>query len=97
MLFTYRIKELGERKQMVQRQFAAALEIDITPPMYSEIECGDCRDKREQITIIARLLQIDDNELAILWFADKFIAIIGTEKDLAPKAFKIALKNVNDN
>ena len=33
MLFADRIKELREKKQMVQRQFAAALELDM--PMYS--------------------------------------------------------------
>jgi transcriptional regulator with XRE-family HTH domain len=51
MLFADRIKELREKKQMVQRQFAAALETDT--PMYSKIERGDRRAKREQITVIA--------------------------------------------
>jgi transcriptional regulator with XRE-family HTH domain len=46
MLFADKIKELREKKQIVQRQFAAALEINT--PMYSKIECGDRRAKREQ-------------------------------------------------
>ena len=71
MLFADKIKELREDRQMVQRQFAAALEIDT--PMYSKIERGDRRVKREQITVIARLLQIDETELVMLWLADKFI------------------------
>ncbi|MDR1672600.1 MAG: helix-turn-helix domain-containing protein, partial [Bacteroidales bacterium] len=41
MLFADRIKKLREKKQMVQRQFAAALETDT--PMYSKIERGDRR------------------------------------------------------
>jgi len=93
MLFAEKIKELREDRQMVQRQFAAALEIDT--PMYSKIERGDRRVKREQITVIARLLQIDETELVMLWLADKFIAAIGTEKELAPQAFKVALQNAN--
>jgi transcriptional regulator with XRE-family HTH domain len=90
MLFADRIKELREKKQMVQRQFAAALETDT--PMYSKIERGDRRAKREQITVIANLLQIDESELVTLWLADKFAAAIGRETELAPKAFKIALE-----
>ncbi len=93
MLFADKIKELREDRQMVQRQFAAALEIDT--PMYSKIERGDRRVKREQITVIARLLQIDETELVMLWLADKFIASIAAEKELASQAFKIALQNVN--
>jgi transcriptional regulator with XRE-family HTH domain len=90
MLFADRIKELREKKQMVQRQFAAALEIDT--PMYSKIERGERRVKREQIAVIAKLLQIDEKELVTLWLADKFIIAIGTERELAPQAFKIALE-----
>ena len=93
MLFAEKIKELREERQMVQRQFAAALEIDT--PMYSKIERGDRRVKREQITVIARLLKIDENELVMLWLADKFIAAISAEKELASHAFKVALQNVN--
>lgn len=93
MLFAEKIKELREDRQMVQRLFAAALEIDT--PMYSKIERGDRRVKREQITIIARLLQIDETELVMLWLADKFNAAIAAEKELASQAFKIALQNVN--
>jgi transcriptional regulator with XRE-family HTH domain len=92
MLFAEKIKELREDRQMVQRQFAAALEIDT--PMYSKIERGDRRVKREQITVIARLL-IDETELVMLWLADKFIVAIAAEKELASQAFKIALQNVN--
>jgi transcriptional regulator with XRE-family HTH domain len=64
VLFADRIIELREKKQMVQRQFAVALETDT--PMYSKIERGDRRAKREQITVIAKLLQIDETELVTL-------------------------------
>jgi transcriptional regulator with XRE-family HTH domain len=56
------------QKQMPHRKFAAALEIDT--PMYSKIDRGDRRAKREQITIIAQLLQIDENTLITLWLTD---------------------------
>ena len=66
--------------------------MEIDTPMYSKIERGDRRAKREQITVIARLLQIDETELVMLWFADKFIAAIDAEKELAAQAFKMALQ-----
>jgi len=95
MLFADKIKELREKRQMLQRQFAAALEIDT--PMYSKIERGERRAKREQITVIAKLLQVNESELVTLWIADKFIADIGTETELAPKAFKVALEKAKKN
>jgi len=73
---------------MLQRQFAAALEIDT--PMYSKIERGERPAKRKQITIIAQLLQTNENELVSLWLADKIIATIGNEKEFAAQTLKIA-------
>jgi hypothetical protein len=52
-------------------EFDAALEIDA--PMYNKIERGDHRDEREQITVIAQLLQTDENTFVSLWLADKII------------------------
>lgn len=93
MLFANKIKVLREKKQMVQRQFSTALETDT--PMYNKIERGERRAKREQITVIAKLLQIDETELVILWLADKFITATCTETELAPKAFKVVLEKDN--
>ncbi|HOH55896.1 MAG TPA: XRE family transcriptional regulator [Paludibacteraceae bacterium] len=93
MLFADIIKELRKKKQIVNRKFDTTLEIE--NPMHHKIERGDRRAKREQITVIARLLQIDETELVMLWLADKFIATIGAEKELAPQAFKVALHNAN--
>jgi hypothetical protein len=52
-------------------KFAAALEIDT--PMYSKIKRDD-RAKQEQITVIAQLLQTEEDMLVSLWIADKIIA-----------------------
>lgn len=93
MLFANKIRQLRGEKKLLQRQLAAALEIDT--PMYSKIERGDRPVKREQITIIAQLFQFDENELVTLWIVDKIISAIGTEKELASQAFKIAQQKVN--
>jgi transcriptional regulator with XRE-family HTH domain len=87
ILFVDKIKEL-RKKQMAQRQFTATLKIDT--PMYSKIERGDRCAKREQINVIAKLLQTEEDTLVTLWLADKIITTVGNEKEVANKAFKIA-------
>ncbi|MDR1552922.1 MAG: helix-turn-helix domain-containing protein [Prevotellaceae bacterium] len=91
MLFADRIKELREKKQMVQRQFAAALETDT--PMYSKIERGERRAKKEQIPIIAEILQTDPEELLALWLANQVSAVVADEHKVADKALSIAKQN----
>jgi len=88
MLFANKIKQLREEKELLQRQLAAALEIDT--PMYSKIERGDRRAKREQIPIIAEILQMNEKELLTLWLADKIVEVIENEKETATQALKIA-------
>ena len=68
MSFGNRIKELRESKELLQRQLAASLEIDT--PMFSKIERGERRAKREQVIKLARLLQTDENELLTVWLAE---------------------------
>jgi transcriptional regulator with XRE-family HTH domain len=77
-MFTEKIKQLREERQMPQRQFAAALEIDTAT--YCKIEKGERRVKREQIQIIAKLLKINQNELLTLWLADQVYDVIKGEK-----------------
>ena len=52
MLFADKLKELREKKQLLQRQLASALEIDT--PMYSRIERGERKAKREQVILLAK-------------------------------------------
>ena len=78
MLFAERIKQLRGEKQLLQRQLAAILEIDT--PMYSKIERGDRRAKREQIPIIAKILQTDEKELLSLWLADQVTEVVENDK-----------------
>ncbi len=54
MLFGNKIRELRDKQGLLQRQLAAALEIDT--PMFSKIEHGDRMAKREQVIKLAELL-----------------------------------------
>ena len=78
-IFGNKIKTIREEKQIPQRQLAAALEIDTAT--YCKIEKGDRRAKREQIKVLAKMLEIDSKELIRLWSADKVYDIIAEEED----------------
>lgn len=92
MLLGNKIREFRDEQKLLQRQLAAALEIDT--PMFSKIERGDRRAKREQVVKLAELLHQDENELLKLWLADKVIDAVGNENDSALKrdAIKVAQK-----
>jgi len=92
MQFTKRIKQLREERQMPQRQFAAALEIDTAT--YCKIEKGERRVKAEQVVIIADLLKTDKDELLALWLADQVTAVVADEKKVADKALNIAKQKI---
>ena len=88
MIFGNKIKELRDEQGLLQRQLAAALEIDT--PMFSKIERGDRRAKREQVIKLAELLHQDENEMLTLWLADKVLDVVEGEEELGNNAISIA-------
>ena len=94
MLFGDKIKELREEQGLLQRQLAAVLEIDT--PMFSKIERGDRRAKREQVIKLAKYLQQDEKEMLTLWLADKFIDAVEDEqeRDLCNDAIIVAQEKI---
>lgn len=77
MQFGETIKQLREEKELLQRQLAASLEIDT--PMYSKIERGERKAKREQVIALAQLLNANEEELLTIWLSDKIIEDVGDE------------------
>ena len=94
MLFGDKIKELREEQSLLQRQLAAYLEIDT--PMFSKIERGDRRAKREQVIKLAEYLHQDEKEMRTLWLADKFIDAVEDEqeRDLCNDAIIVAQEKI---
>ncbi len=90
MFLEKRIKELREEKGLLQRQLAAELEID--SPMYSKIERGERRAKREQVIKLAKLLKADENELLTLWLAGQVYELVKEEKNVI-EALKLVEKS----
>ncbi|MFC5271397.1 helix-turn-helix domain-containing protein [Adhaeribacter terreus] len=91
MHFGEKIKVLRESKELLQRQLAATLEIDT--PMFSKIERGERRAKREQVIQLAELLKTDSKELLSIWLADQIFELIANE-DSALDALELAEKRI---
>jgi transcriptional regulator with XRE-family HTH domain len=91
MLFADRIRRLRELKQMPQRQLAAALEIDTAT--YCKIERGERRAKREQVSILADLLETDKDQLSNLWLAEQIYSVVKDEEN-AEKVLDIVHESV---
>ena len=79
IIFGNKIRILREENQIPQRELAAALKIDTAT--YCKIEKGDRRAKREQVTVLADLLEVESKDLLRLWSADKVYEIIAEEED----------------
>lgn len=80
MIFGKKIKELREKRGLLQRQLSAALDIDT--PMYSKIERGERKAKRSQIPIMAKIFDVDEKELLTIWLADKVLESINDEDEI---------------
>lgn len=92
MHFGERIRELRESQGLLQRQLAANLQIDT--PMFSKIERGERKAKRDQVLKIAGLLKTNEQELLALWLADQIKELVRDE-DQALQALKIAEQDIN--
>jgi transcriptional regulator with XRE-family HTH domain len=79
MMFTEEIRQLREERQIPQRKLAAALDIDTAT--YCKYEKGERRPKREQVVILAELLQADTDKLLTLWLADQIKNLISHDSD----------------
>ena len=62
-----------------QRQLAELLGTD--KPMYSKMELGARRVRRDQVPKLAELYKVDERELMKLWLADSVYAILKEEDE----------------
>lgn len=89
-----KIKELRESQGLLQRQLSAQMDIDT--PMFSKIERGERRAKREQVIKLAELLNTDSKELLVLWLTDQLLEVVNNEEQ-ALKALKLTEKQIKNN
>jgi len=91
MLFAKKVRELMESKQMLKGNTSAVLDIDKV--MYYKIERVDRQAKREHITAIAKILQVDPEELLALWLADQVAEVVENEK-VADRALELVKEKI---
>ena len=85
------IREFRENKELLVRQVAALIEVD--PSLVSKIERGDKRPTREQIRLLAGILEVDEDELMIAYLSDRLVYEVRDE-DLAMEAIKVAEQKI---
>ena len=94
MLLGNKIREFRDEQKLLQRQLAAALEIDT--PMFSKIERGDRRAKREQVFLIAKFFDTDEDKLLAFWLADQVEEVLVNDKDKTTDVFNIVNNSFNN-
>ena len=94
MLFGKKIRELRDENGVLQRQLAALLEIDT--PMFSKIERGDRRAKREQVIKLAEYFHQDENEMLTFGWLTKCLMRWMASENSVRKPWKLP-KNKSKN
>lgn len=89
-----RIREIRETKGLLLRQVAAHIEVDTA--LLSKLERGERKAHREQITRIADFFEVEENELMLLWLADRIMDDIQGEPQ-AMDALKFVEKHFKKN
>jgi HTH-type transcriptional regulator, competence development regulator len=92
-----KLKELREAKGLLQRQVAAELDVDTA--YISKMENNDKPVSRNNLVKLARLFDINEEQLFTYWLADKVFDILKDEK-MGLRAISIAeeeLKTKNRN
>lgn len=90
--FGDKIRELRIKQQLLLRQVASKLDVDTS--IISKIERGERPIKKEQIIILAEILQVNKDELLTLWLADQLYDVVKDEK-LATEAMQVVEKKIN--
>lgn len=86
-----KLKVLRESKGLLQRQIAAELEVDTA--YISKIESNEKPLSRNHLKKLAPLLGIAEEELLILWLADKLFDVVKNEV-VGLKAIETAKKEL---
>ena len=77
-MFGPKIKAMRVEHGLKQRQLAELLETDM--PMYSKMELGARRVRRNMIPKLAELYEVNEHDLTVLWLADAVYATLKSEE-----------------
>lgn len=88
------LREYREEKGLLLRQVAALLDIDTA--ILSKIERGERKAKKEQIVQLAKILDLNQEDLIVQYLSEKILYEIQDE-ELAEKALKVAEQKIKYN
>ena len=86
-----KLRELRESQGLLLRQVAA--QIDVDTALMSKLERGERRAQREHIIKISTVLNTKQEDLTVLWLADRINDVIQDEP-MAEKALKMINKEI---
>lgn len=88
------VREKREKKGLLLRQVAAMLDIDTA--ILSKIERNERKASKEQIIKLAKILELDEEDLIVQYLSEKILYEIKGE-ELGTKALKVAEKKMKYN
>jgi transcriptional regulator with XRE-family HTH domain len=88
--FGERIRELRTKQKLLLRHVASKLDVDTS--IISKIERGERPIKKEQIAVLAEILQADKVELETLWLADQLMQLVKDEPTADEALKKVSIK-----
>lgn len=77
--FGHKIRNLRGKQKLLLRELAPLLEMDTA--QLSKIERGERQAKKETVFKIAKILNVNSDELVTLWLADQICEVVKDEKN----------------
>ncbi len=87
------IRAKREEKEMLLRHLAAQLDIDTA--QLSKMERGERTVRREHVTQLIDIFNLDPSKAFSVWLSDQIVALI-TNEDEAINALKMAEKQIKE-
>ncbi|MDT0691469.1 helix-turn-helix transcriptional regulator [Salegentibacter sp. F188] len=88
------LRKQREEKGLLLRQVAALLDVDTA--ILSKIERGERKAKKEQIVQLAKILNLDQEDLIVQFLSERILYEIQDE-ELGEKALKVAEQKIKKN
>lgn len=86
------LREARDAKGLLLREVGAAINADTA--MISKFERGERKPTREQISLLAKSLDINENEILVTYLSDRVVSDLADE-DVAIEALHVAEKKIN--
>ncbi len=91
MQFGKYLKELREKRNLLQRELAAAVNMDVA--YLSKIETGNRTARKEQVIAFAKALHLKNEDLLKIWTANKITELLKDEQN-SSEILKIAEEEI---